>query len=169
MVLILTSRRGATDLHDRIYAILGLLEPYKKALAIDYGASVEKLYEAATVEVFKSSGDLELLTRAPDGRTLDLPSWYVDFSSKNWFQVYRGDSIGKMFHSTNHNLSGDLVKYDGCVGTLTVSGFVISDIQHIQNFIFPPREANLSEIVRDFCGKIPSFTYAAHSILSSWP
>ena len=77
------SDRDATDPRDQIYAILGLVSDVGPLLP-NYEQSVGFAYQKVMVDVFESSGDLELLMSAVGERKLDLPSWCVDFSRTGW-------------------------------------------------------------------------------------
>ena len=89
---LLHENRGAvaTDLRNKIFGILGLMDnasPYFKL--IDYTSPVHSMYSSVAHQVIQDSGSLKILSAAGHGyldvfnrniRGLDLPSWVPDWS-----------------------------------------------------------------------------------------
>lgn len=102
--------RGATDLRDKIYALLPLVtEWYGGApLVPDYTKSVAQVYTDAVLKTVTDSRSLDILCRPPEGeeekRLPGLPSWVMDLS--------RPAAAG----ATLDRLAGILPLYDACGG-----------------------------------------------------
>lgn len=81
---------GATDLRDKIFGILGLMDnasPYLKL--IDYTSPVDSVYSLVAHQVIQDSGSLQILSAAGHGyldvfnrsiHGLGVPSWVPDWS-----------------------------------------------------------------------------------------
>ena len=123
-----TSERDATDPRDKIFALIGLVSEARGRFMIDYAMPTNGVFQNAMVEVFQSSRDLTILQFASDEKEdRDLPSWCVDFSSRNWFNA------NKQTGSTFESLHG-FVSHDSVRGSLTVRGRVFARILHLQNY-----------------------------------
>lgn len=82
--LILFKKSQATDPRDRIFALLGLApESSPPGIRPDYKTSVEDLYLQVSRFFFERGGDVMILelTGVGSERSLDLPSWVVDWTS----------------------------------------------------------------------------------------
>lgn len=75
---------NATDLHDKIYAVLGLLgaeESQEMKLVPDYTLSVEECFQTATLAIMSRLKNLDVLIHDHHSHSkLDLPSWVPDWS-----------------------------------------------------------------------------------------
>jgi hypothetical protein len=73
--------RLATLDHDRVYALLGLMNR-NVGIVPDYGASVEDVYERTTISLLRSENNPDLLSLAGlrTNKRPTLPSWVLDFS-----------------------------------------------------------------------------------------
>jgi hypothetical protein len=79
--------RKATDQHDKVYALLGLMpaDAIPSAQACDYTIPVSALFAKVTLDLIRSEGSLRPLVGACDTRhvTADMPTWAIDFASTN--------------------------------------------------------------------------------------
>ncbi|KAI1131113.1 heterokaryon incompatibility protein-domain-containing protein [Nemania abortiva] len=83
--LLFEHRRGkATDARDRIFGLMGLAAEREEMPPADYEASLTRLFTNVTVNMFRRSGNLDVLglvgSFRPD-RPEDLPSWVPDYGS----------------------------------------------------------------------------------------
>lgn len=74
----------ATNPRDKIYGVLGLLDPIlRRSWLVDYGQSVEEVYAYATRRILEQSKSLEILSciQDPSVRTTvsPRPSWVPDY------------------------------------------------------------------------------------------
>ena len=85
-ILLYTAEREATDPKDRIFGVLGLLDNLDPNILVDYALPVEHIYQQAMMNSFYRYGDVELILQAIETKDkgLDLPSWCIDFSQKDW-------------------------------------------------------------------------------------
>jgi len=102
--------RGATNLRDKIYALLPIVTQWYGAgpLVPDYTKSVAQVYTDAVLKTVKDSRSLDILCRPPEGeeekRLPDLPSWVIDLSQP------------AAARATLDRLVGMLPLYDACGG-----------------------------------------------------
>ncbi|KAJ4310661.1 hypothetical protein N0V94_008334 [Neodidymelliopsis sp. IMI 364377] len=79
--------RKATDQHDKVYALLGLMPPnaIPSAQACDYTIPVSTLFGKVTLDLIRSEESLRPLIGACDTPhiTADMPTWAIDFASTN--------------------------------------------------------------------------------------
>ena len=75
--LILHSRAcKATDLHDKVFGVLGLADPRVYRLTVDYGLPVQDVYRLAATAVIANTDTLNILSAAQNVDKLhSLPSW----------------------------------------------------------------------------------------------
>ncbi|KAI1194506.1 heterokaryon incompatibility protein-domain-containing protein [Nemania serpens] len=83
--LLFEHRRGkATDARDRIFGLMGLAAEREEMPPADYAASITSIFTDVTVDMFRRSGNLDVLglvgSVRPD-RPVDLPSWVPDYGS----------------------------------------------------------------------------------------
>ncbi|KAI0503170.1 heterokaryon incompatibility protein-domain-containing protein [Xylaria bambusicola] len=83
--LLFEHRRGkATDARDRIYGLMGLSAEREEMPLADYAASTPNVFMDATIDMFRRSGNLDILglvgSMRPD-RPEYLPSWVPDYGS----------------------------------------------------------------------------------------
>ncbi|KAI1159825.1 heterokaryon incompatibility protein-domain-containing protein [Nemania serpens] len=83
--LLFEHRRGkATDARDRIFGLMGLAAEREEMPPADYAASITSIFTDATVDMFRRSGNLDMLglvgSVRPD-RPEDLPSWVPDYGN----------------------------------------------------------------------------------------
>ncbi|KAJ2984437.1 hypothetical protein NUW58_g6057 [Xylaria curta] len=83
--LLFEHRRGkAMDPRDRIFGLMGLSAEREEMPPADYAASVTSVFTNATIDMFRRSGNLDILglvgSVRPD-RPEDLPSWVPDYGS----------------------------------------------------------------------------------------
>ncbi|KAI1199853.1 heterokaryon incompatibility protein-domain-containing protein [Nemania serpens] len=75
----------ATDPRDKVYSILGLIDPTEaqiEGLGPDYTISVEESYKRAALAIISYTKDLDvLITDCNPGSKLSLPSWVPDWNS----------------------------------------------------------------------------------------
>ena len=120
-----TSERDATDPQDKVFALIGLVPEVRERFTIDYALPTSAVFQNAMIEVFWSSRDLGILQFASGHKeNKDLPSWCVDFSSRNWFDDKK--QTGSRFESLH-----GFVSYDPIRGSLTVRGRVFAYVTHL--------------------------------------
>ncbi|KAI0436818.1 heterokaryon incompatibility protein-domain-containing protein [Xylaria telfairii] len=83
--LLFEHRRGkATDPRDRIFGLMGLAAEREEMPQADYTASITSVFTDVTVNIFRRSGNLDILglvcSARPD-RPEYLPSWVPDYGS----------------------------------------------------------------------------------------
>ena len=84
-LLLATRDRQANLPVDKIFALLGLtMYNPPKDLVPDYSQHYSTIYQKAMFHVLKSQSDLNFLFYAMSKRSLDVPSWCVDFSQTDW-------------------------------------------------------------------------------------
>ncbi|KAI1742716.1 heterokaryon incompatibility protein-domain-containing protein [Xylaria scruposa] len=76
-----------TDPRDKVYSILGLVDPEEaqmEGLAPDYTVSVEECYKRAALAIMSYTRNLDvLLTESDPGSKLNSPSWVPDWVYQN--------------------------------------------------------------------------------------
>ena len=83
-----TCNRKASDVRDRIYALLGLVsDPSQQTLEPDYNMAENVLFQKAMVSVFRSRRDLDWLLYARAENTTYKPTWCIDFLQTTWLRA----------------------------------------------------------------------------------
>ncbi|KAF7503295.1 hypothetical protein GJ744_004017 [Endocarpon pusillum] len=77
----------SSELHDKIYSALGIASHFAdrvfQLIRPDYGRSAEEVYTSATANIIMNCQHLGILAHVGDiarNRSLNLPSWVVDYS-----------------------------------------------------------------------------------------
>jgi hypothetical protein len=71
----------ASDARDKIFAIIGLLDPEtKELLEPNYNLLTDDVYKALVKTYVEGTGDLQIITLAHDSPERTLPSWAPDWS-----------------------------------------------------------------------------------------
>ncbi|KAI1160833.1 heterokaryon incompatibility protein-domain-containing protein [Nemania serpens] len=102
----------ATDPRDKVYSVLGLINPPEaqiEGLASDYTVSVEESYKRVALAIMSYTRDLDvLITDYNPGSNLSSPSWVPDWNSLRSpgpFSILRnrdrGDSRYKRFRTSS--------------------------------------------------------------------
>ena len=131
-LLFATAGCECTDPKDHIFGIVGLLTlSHNCSTRIDYSQSIELIYQRAVVDILNSSDNLDLLTSGVCERNIDLPSWCLDFSVKNW-HVRTIDQDNFPFISTNLRASGTIrkseIQHDPKDGAISLRGTIVGNI-----------------------------------------
>lgn len=95
-----TTDLGATIPHDRLYALLGLVDcnPLPTALQPDYQKEFQRLCHDFTVFVLEKAQDVRVLNLGTLGNLADVPSWTPDLRN-NWMARANIKSCpGKCYH-----------------------------------------------------------------------
>ena len=167
-VLNATSDRDATEPHDKIFALLGLIDPgTAQRLVVDYSRPCSETYQTAMVCALESAPNLDYLIHAMRSKRLDVPSWCVDFSHPNWNKHPYGAGWA-IFLKNDHSASGQLPKstisHDLQTGTLDVVGSVLGRIKHaIPSKLDPVGPERFRSILKDAV----AFTIAAAPLLEA--
>jgi hypothetical protein len=147
-VLMRTRKFECTDVRDKMYAVLGLIDDVGELkLQPDYEMDVAKVYTQVTRAVIESSGSLDVLGSAGIVRKHDVPSWVAD-----WSCTY--NDVPMPFHShdrvwgPNESISHETPIYFASKGMgsteigfdmsgrkLVVTGFTFDTIENVA----PPR------------------------------
>ncbi|KAH6849524.1 heterokaryon incompatibility protein-domain-containing protein [Alternaria alternata] len=95
----LVRRFDATDKRDKVYSMLGLLDPtMSRGIAPDYSRSVQEVYTGFMMSVVESSGGLDYIASAGIHPTeKDWPSWVPDWrltSTRHHIEYLRSRSAG---------------------------------------------------------------------------
>ena len=140
MLLYSTSGRDATILHDKIYALLGLIEDdnnISTSLVPDYSEPCTVAYQSVMIHILESSRNLGYLVQAMNKRNPDVPSWCADFSRPNWNQYTTNEkwlllSAGSLerYTGASGNLSKPSIVYNQKQSTLEVPGSIVGRIEH---------------------------------------
>ncbi|KAI0803518.1 heterokaryon incompatibility protein-domain-containing protein [Xylaria sp. FL0064] len=100
-------RAKATDVRDRIFGLMGLSAERDEMPPADYAASVTSVFTDATIDIFRRSGNLDILGLVgpvrPD-RPEDLPSWVPDYGSPQG--PHPVTKRGNIYTSKNVQVSG---------------------------------------------------------------
>ncbi|UKZ80832.1 hypothetical protein TrVFT333_008597 [Trichoderma virens FT-333] len=85
--LCLYNRRDATDIRDKVYALLSLIKLGNNHSFIypDYGRGLEDVYINTARMIVQESGSLDLLSAAGRLQNNNFPSWVPDWSIRNEF------------------------------------------------------------------------------------
>ncbi|KAL8687043.1 MAG: hypothetical protein Q9218_006675 [Villophora microphyllina] len=165
-VLNATCDRDATEPHDKIFALLGLIDgSISDSLIPDYGQPCSIIYQIAMVYVLEAASNLDFLVKAMKQKRFDVPSWCIDFSKSNWNQHAYGQGW-PIFLKNDHSASGNLLKskisHNLDDGTLTVAGSVLGRIEHVVvSELSPTGSARFTNVLRDMV----RFTIAAEPAL----
>ena len=164
-----TAERAATDARDKVFALIGLVPEVRERFNIDYALPTKLVFQKAMIEVFRSSRDMSILQFASRNKVAtDLPSWCVDFSTRNWFDAEK--QTGLYFE----NLYG-FINHDPMRGSLTIRGKIFARIANLQVFM----EENVAgaskyrsllpsyATAHIFAQKFSSFRDIAHEALSA--
>ena len=127
-----STEREASDPHDHVYALGGLLDGYQLLAAPDYRKSMADLYAASTQAIFLhdiSLAQLELAVGVASENTLSLPSWVSDWSKLITPWVY-----SNAYYASNGVMSKIVSGGEGC---LVIEGFEVSAISAIGETVEP--------------------------------
>lgn len=101
-IMCATSHRDATDPRDKIFAVLGLCKEEDAALLIpDYNLVVSEVYKRAMLVMLSKAP--HHLCSAAGAKQLKLPSWCIDFSSRDWFSQTINSAALKVWPSGEFN------------------------------------------------------------------
>ncbi|KAK2603546.1 hypothetical protein QQS21_004315, partial [Conoideocrella luteorostrata] len=141
----------ATDARDKIYSVLGLLDPdesNKLGLAPDYTISVEECFKRAALAIMSYTKNLDVLLtdRVPES-TLSSPSWVPDWSYRAppvpamLVREEDRNDLGKQqsrqFRASGSDQWDPTGKVNG--DTLKLSGYVIDRIMLLEDTLTVPR------------------------------
>jgi hypothetical protein len=74
--------RLATDPRDKVFGILGLLDPDRRLIDVDYGVKTPELYAATAAKVITESGDLSVLVDTDElAGNINVPTWCPDWTN----------------------------------------------------------------------------------------
>ncbi|KAM0420554.1 hypothetical protein ACHAPT_011723 [Fusarium lateritium] len=128
--------RSSTDTHDKVYALMGILDigAFPSVLTGDYTELASVLYTRVSLDIIRLSGGLEPLIGMRGGArvTPNLPSWVFDMSvlddgrSSNWFDLVR--RYERFCASGNESLKME-VSDDERV--LTLEGVYLDRVEHV--------------------------------------
>ncbi|KAJ3567324.1 hypothetical protein NPX13_g6808 [Xylaria arbuscula] len=168
--LLFEHRRGkATDARDRIFGLMGLSAEREEMPAADYDASITDVFTKATVDMFRRSGNLDILglvgPARPD-RPDDLPSWVPDYGSpqgphpvtkRGTIYTFRSPQVAAKFAASCH---GQLsFKVDG--RALVLSGMILGEIDELAVCYSGQRDDDVD--VQNGIGQV-SLTYAYQAL-----
>ncbi|KAK0614312.1 hypothetical protein B0T14DRAFT_499612 [Immersiella caudata] len=135
--LLRTRRRGATDLRDKIFAVLGLVSGKIEDVGIrpDYHASTQDVYRDATARLIAISGSLDVLGVCYpfDGRVLpELPSWVPDRRAQGYLaQPLVEDVRGRLRTTHASTRIPAKASWEDNVATLVVEGHAVDVVTQI--------------------------------------
>ncbi|KAI0803871.1 HET-domain-containing protein [Xylaria sp. FL0064] len=147
-----TRQLNATDLRDKVYSVLGLIDPKEaqvKELTPNYTISVEECYKRAALAIMSYTRNLDVLATDWNPKSkLNLPSWAPDWehttSSTTAASIIRdGDREGarnpryKRFCASSSYHVDTAVRVYGDV--LTLSGYVFDTIVALQDTLTTPK------------------------------
>lgn len=143
-VLSNTANSQATELHDKIFAVLGLAKDgFEIVPESDYSKPLDDIFRDAMIRMFITSKekkpgvpmDLICFDNPRKPRRRDLPSWVID-----WRAIWRSHSAGSNCTSTTRR---SLTKYWACGDqpaevqfvdngrTMVTTGYIIDTIQSL--------------------------------------
>lgn len=164
--LLFEHRRGkATDARDRIFGLMGLSAEREEMPPADYDASITSVFTDATTDMFRRSGNLDVLglvgSVRPD-RQEDLPSWVPDYGSpqgphpitkRGTIYTSKNPQISSKFAASGH---GQLsFRIDG--HTLVLPAMIIGEIHELAGCCMSQRDDGVD--VQYGLGQV-SLTYA---------
>ncbi|KAJ1322909.1 HET domain-containing protein [Microdochium nivale] len=132
-----TRRSRATNPHDKVYALLGLLAPEDRAsVLVDYTQTIESLYISVALGIINRQASLRLLSAvlgvdsSGESHLLQLPSWVP-----NWTAESLTTSLGLSNRYLEPYDAGGLpavgIRFDERTATLTCMGIVLDTITYL--------------------------------------
>ncbi len=133
--LLLHSRAcKATDLHDKLFGVLGLADPSVYKLTVDYGLPVTDVYRLAATAIITNTDNLNILSAAQNvDRLHSLPSWAPNLFDPWKAQPFPASTTGFTNFTTSHPLAHKPAQYhiDPSRKILTVKGRVCGRIARL--------------------------------------
>ena len=127
-----STEREASEPHDHIYTLGGLLDGYQLFVAPDYRKNTAAIYAASIQAIFLhdiSVAQLELAVGVASENTLSLPSWVSDWSKLIIPWIY-----SNAYYASNSVMSEMVSNGKGC---LVIEGFEVSAISVIGETVEP--------------------------------
>ena len=132
--LLLHSRAcKATDLHDKVFGVLGLADPRVYRLTVNYGLPVQDVYRLAATAIITKTNTLNILSAAQNVDKLhSLPSWAPNLSDPWKAQPFPASTTGFGF-AISHSLASKPAQYhlSRSDKVLTVKGRVYGRIARL--------------------------------------
>lgn len=129
-----TNKASCSDPRDKVFGILSILPPeYAENVKPDYERSPQEVFALMTSAAIRINANLEILRIVSLPKSLDLPSWALDFTRVNGTNVVDMYGFGGMEcdvkvrklaqcpSPSNHNVNVDL-------GQLVISGILFDNI-----------------------------------------
>ena len=157
-LLSLVRHLKSSEMHDKIYSAVGVASVFSSRIGDlvtpDYSQSPEAVYTSTTAALLLNSRHLSILAHVGDlsnTRLADLPSWVVDYSSKNatnpilefgkgqttFFDAslaFESPPIPRRIEGTRLTLVGAEFEHIAMVSPATL-GEVVEDVAQFEDFI----------------------------------
>ncbi|MCJ1257316.1 hypothetical protein MMC24_005141 [Lignoscripta atroalba] len=136
VVLRLFRSRLASDPRDKIFGILGLLQPSERLIVADYRLSTSEIYQQTTAAIINHTGNLSILIDIDEyaGVVADVPTWCPDWTT--------GSASGvDIYDHYNACLQTTAVTHLCSLNTLSLQGILIDVVTSV---IFGNHESSSS-------------------------
>ncbi|KAI1291434.1 heterokaryon incompatibility protein-domain-containing protein [Xylaria venustula] len=168
--LLFEHRRGkAMDPRDRIFGLMGLSAEREEVPPADYVASITNIFTDATIDMFRRSGNLDMLGLVgpvrPD-RPQDLPSWVPDYGSpqgphpitkRGMLYTSKNPQVSAKFAASGHSQLS--FRTDG--HALVLSAMIIGEIHELAGCCMSEQDDEVD--VQHGLGQV-SVAYAFHAL-----
>jgi hypothetical protein len=137
---VLNHGRSATDPRDKVYGLLGLVNPDEAdRIQPDYTIDCSQVFAKATFESMRSQGNWNPLgcVLFTEARIEDLPSWAVDFNHTQGVYEYelkwKADNVfGDCPCPDKHGIDFLPILSDPYTGELTTKSMLVDSLAHVQ-------------------------------------
>ena len=135
-LLRLTRGFQATDVRDKVFAIIGLVvDPGSVGIAVDYGQTAEEVFTRVAAYELETLQNLELLANAGTAQNLKVPSWVADWSYRDVGGVIAG--VGNSAKMSAAADSTPVLSISPNRKILTIRGAIIDSIMQINETNIP--------------------------------
>lgn len=157
-VITQTRNLHCQDPRDKIYALVGVCEPLRRKMKVDYLAPAREVYTSFAKSEIEAGGELYTILTAgihnpADGEDLDLPSWVPDLRGTTTFDTsYMGGAYLELFNADNNNGTDPLFAFSEECGhsILQVEALLLETTIEALPFENNDEESR-SELLSTFC------------------
>ena len=136
----LITGKEATDLRDRIYALLGFLQiedtdPHKDLLIPDYTLTVRQVFTRTMAYLVLTKDNLDALNEVADVKStlLELPTWVANWESKHASLIFTSEDPTQedLLYDAGGRRRLDPDRIDLIAETLRLDGYTIDTIDNV--------------------------------------